>query len=40
MSATAQAFGIGMVLGIVLFFVMVWLGWIDKFLHSIEKRFK
>ena len=40
MSATAQAFGIGMILGIVMFFVMVWLGWIDKLLHSIERRFK
>ena len=38
MNATAQAFAIGTIGGIILFFVMARLGLIDKFLYWIEKR--
>jgi hypothetical protein len=40
MNPIAEAFGIGTILGIVLFFVFLQLGWIDKFINSIDKRFK
>jgi len=40
MSTIAEAFGIGTIIGIILFFVSVRLGWIDKLISSIEKRFK
>lgn len=40
MNAMAQAFGIGTILGIVLFFVLARFGVIDKLLVSIERWFK
>jgi ABC-type nitrate/sulfonate/bicarbonate transport system permease component len=40
MNTIAEAFGIGTIIGIVLFFVMVRLGWIDKLIDSIDKRFR
>jgi hypothetical protein len=40
MSSIAQSFGIGIVLGIILFFVLLHLGWIDKMIASIDSRFK
>jgi len=38
MNATAQAFGIGTLIGIVLFFILARLGMIDKFLWWLEKK--
>ena len=40
MSPIAQAFGIGMILGIVLFFVLAGFGVIDKLIVSMNKWFK
>ncbi len=40
MNLIAQAFGIGIIIGIILFFVFVRLGWIDKLIESIEKWFR
>jgi len=40
MNTIAEAFGIGAIIGIILFFLFVYLGWIDKLIQSIEKRFK
>ena len=40
MSGMAQAFGIGTLIGIVLFFVLARFGVIDKLLMSIERMFK
>ena len=40
MNPIAEAFGIGTIIGIILFFVMVRLGWIDKLIRSIDKRFR
>lgn len=40
MNTIAEAFGIGTIIGIILFFVFVRLGWIDKLVKSIEKRFR
>jgi hypothetical protein len=40
MNPMAMAFGIGTIAGIILFFVFLYLGWIDKFFAAIEKRFK
>ena len=40
MNTVAKAFAIGTVIGIVLFFVMVRLGWIDKLIKSMDKLFK
>lgn len=40
MSQTAQALGIGTIIGIVLFFVMAAFGLIDKLIISMEKWFK
>lgn len=39
MSHTAQALGIGTIIGIVLFFVMASMGLIDKLIASIEHWF-
>jgi hypothetical protein len=38
MSALPQAFGIGTLVGIVLFFVLAKFGYIDKLINWIEKR--
>jgi hypothetical protein len=38
MNGLAQAFGIGTIGGIILFFVLARMGLIDKFLMWIEKR--
>ena len=40
MNPIAQAFGIGIIIGIILFFVCIRFGWIDKFFAAIEKKFK
>ena len=40
MSSTPMAFGIGLVIGIVLFFVLVSVGWIDKLVAWIDNRFR
>ena len=40
MSLIAQSFGGGMVLGVVLFFVCAYLGWIDKILISADRWFR
>jgi hypothetical protein len=40
MSGMAQAFGIGTLIGIVLFFVLAHFGVIDRLLTSIERMFK
>jgi hypothetical protein len=40
MNPIAEAFGIGIIIGIVLFFVSVYFGWIDKLINAIDKRFK
>jgi predicted RND superfamily exporter protein len=40
MSPIAQAFGIGMILGIILFFVLAGFGLIDKLIASIDKWFR
>jgi putative effector of murein hydrolase LrgA (UPF0299 family) len=40
MNPIAEAFGIGTIIGIVLFFVFLQLGWIDKIINSIDRRFK
>lgn len=40
MNPIAQAFGIGILIGIVLFFILARLGLIDKFLISVDKWFK
>jgi hypothetical protein len=40
MNPVAEAFAIGTIIGIVLFFVFVYIGWIDKLIKSIDKRFK
>ena len=40
MSGIAQALGIGFLLGIVLFFICAWLGWIDKLIVSMDKWFR
>jgi hypothetical protein len=40
MNPIAEAFGIGTIIGIVMFFVFVYIGWIDKLINSINKRFK
>ena len=40
MNTIAEAFGIGSIIGIVLFFVFLYLGWIDKLIKSIDRRFK
>ncbi len=38
MNGLAQSFGIGTLIGIMLFFVLAKFGYIDKLLHWIEKR--
>jgi hypothetical protein len=38
MSALPQAFGIGTIAGIVLFFVLAKFGYIDKLIHWIDRR--
>lgn len=38
MNAMAQAFGIGTLLGIVLFFVLARYGLIDKLIDSLDKK--
>lgn len=40
MNPIAQAFGIGIVLGIILFFVLARAGLIDKWLASMDKWFR
>jgi hypothetical protein len=40
MNTVAEAFGIGTIIGIILFFVMLRLGWIDKLIQSIDRRFR
>lgn len=40
MNPIAQAFGIGIVLGIILFFILARAGLIDKLLVSMDKWFK
>ena len=40
MSGMAQAFGIGTIIGIILFFVLARFGLIDRLLISIERMFK
>lgn len=40
MNPIAQAFGIGIILGIILFFILARIGLIDKFLVSLDKWFK
>jgi hypothetical protein len=40
MNATAQAFGIGIILGIIAFFILAKFGVIDKMLASMDKWFK
>jgi len=40
MSGTAEAFGIGTLIGIVAFFVLARFGVIDKLLISIDRMFK
>jgi predicted RND superfamily exporter protein len=40
MNPVAQAFGIGIILGIILFFILARVGLIDKLLVSIDKWFK
>ncbi|ADE12105.1 hypothetical protein [Sideroxydans lithotrophicus] len=40
MNATAQAFGIGIILGIIVFFILAKFGVIDKLLVSMDKWFK
>jgi ABC-type nitrate/sulfonate/bicarbonate transport system permease component len=40
MNSVALGFGIGTIIGIILFFVLVRIGWIDKLIESIDKRFK
>ena len=39
MSHIAQAFGVGMIIGICIFFVCAYLGWIDKLLVSADRWF-
>jgi hypothetical protein len=40
MSPIAMGFGIGMILGIVLFFVLLAIGWIDKLLKWMDSLYK
>lgn len=40
MNPTAQAFGIGIILGVILFFILARAGLIDKLLASMNKWFK
>jgi hypothetical protein len=40
MNSTAEALGIGMVLGVVLFLVCLLVGWIDKMTAAMGKLFK
>jgi ABC-type nitrate/sulfonate/bicarbonate transport system permease component len=40
MNSTALGFGIGIIIGIILFFVLVSIGWIDKLVEWIDKRFR
>jgi predicted RND superfamily exporter protein len=40
MSVIAQSFGIGIMLGIILFFVCAYFGWIDKLLISVDRWFR
>jgi predicted RND superfamily exporter protein len=40
MNPIAQAFGIGIIIGIILFFILARIGLIDKFLKSIDKWFR
>ncbi len=40
MNPIAEAFAIGTIIGIILFFVFVHLGWIDRFIESIDKQFR
>jgi hypothetical protein len=40
MNPVAEAFAIGTIICILLFFVFVYIGWIDKLIKSIDKRFK
>jgi len=38
MNATAQAFAIGILGGIIIFFVLAYFGWIDKFIRWVDKH--
>jgi len=38
MSYLAKVFGIGMLLGAALFFVLAYLGWIDRFISWLDKQ--
>jgi hypothetical protein len=40
MSANALGFGLGLIIGIILFFVLVAIGWIDKLVEWIDNRFR
>ena len=38
MGYLAKIFGIGMLLGIALFFALAYFGWVDKFIARMDKR--
>jgi hypothetical protein len=40
MNSTAEAFAIGIIIGIIMFIVLAHIGWIDKLIESIDRRFK
>lgn len=40
MNSTAEALGIGMLIGVVLFLVCLLLGWVDKMTAVMSKLFK
>jgi len=40
MNTLAQSFAIGIILGLVLFFAFARLGWIDRFLLSMDRWFR
>jgi hypothetical protein len=38
MTGLAQALGAGVIVGIILFFILAYFGWIDKLIRWIDKR--
>jgi hypothetical protein len=40
MNSTALGFGVGIIIGLILFFVLLSIGWIDKLIEWIDERFR